>query len=53
MQLAGIRLPGRNLGPHHVAFTLGVGPGLEVVQGAKQVITLAPARLAGPLLQLG
>src|ERR1700704_3866347 len=53
MQLAGIRLPGSNLGPHHVAFTLGVGPGLEVVQGAKQVITLAPARLAGPLLQVG
>jgi len=53
MQLAGIRLPGRNLGPHHVAFALGVGPGLEVVQGAEQVIALAPARLAGPLLQLG
>ena len=53
MQLAGIRLPGRNLGPHHVAFALGVGPDLEVVQGAEQVIALAPARLAGPLLQLG
>jgi hypothetical protein len=53
MQLAGIRLPGRNLGPHHVAFALGVGPGLEVVHGAEQVIALAPARLAGPLLQLG
>jgi hypothetical protein len=43
MQLAGIRLPGRNLGPHHVAFALGVGPGLEVVYGAEQVITLAPS----------
>jgi hypothetical protein len=53
MQLAGIRLPGRDLGPHHVAFALGVGPGLEVVQGAEQVIALAPARLAGPLFQLG
>jgi hypothetical protein len=53
MQLAGIRLPGRNLGPHHVTFALGVGPGLEVVQGTEQVIALAPARLAGPLLQLG
>jgi len=53
MQLAGIRLPGRNLRPHHVAFALGVGPGLEVVQGAEQVIALAPARLAGPLLELG
>jgi hypothetical protein len=50
MQLAGIRLPGRKLGPHHVAFAFGVGPGLEVVQGAKQVITLAPARLAGPVV---
>src|SRR5882757_4824528 len=53
MQLAGIRLPGRNLGPHHVALALGVGPGLEVVHGAEQVIALAPARLANPLLQLG
>jgi hypothetical protein len=46
-------MPGRNLGPHHVTFALGVGPGLEVVHGAEQVIALAPARLAGPLLQLG
>ena len=53
MQLAGIRLPGRNVGPHNVAFALGVGPGLEVVHGAEQVIALAPAWLAGPLLQLG
>ena len=43
MQLAGIRLPGRNLGPHHVALALGVGPALEVVQGAEQV-TIAPGR---------
>jgi hypothetical protein len=48
MQLAGIRLPSRNLGPHHVTFALGVGPGLDVIQSAEQ-ITLA---LAGGLALL-